>query len=66
MSSIDRTVVRVVKQTDEPSERGYWLTQPPESRLAALEQIRQEYNQWRNHDQSGFQRVYRIIKQEIR
>ena len=40
----------------------YWQTQPYEVRLAALEQIRREYHQWKYHAESGFQRVFTIVK----
>jgi len=40
----------------------YWQTQPYELRLAALEQIRKEYHQWKYHVEPGFQRVYTIVK----
>jgi hypothetical protein len=40
----------------------YWRTQPYELRLAALEQIRQEFHQWKYSAQPRFQRVYTIVK----
>lgn len=36
--------VRTVDLHDQPSEALYWRQQPPEERLAALQQIRQEYH----------------------
>lgn len=59
------TIQRVVtkyKVGEQPSEYSYWRTQSHEARLAALEQIRQQYNSWKQHAQPRFQRVYRIIK----
>jgi len=59
------TIARVVTKArlgQEPKDNLYWRTQPYQARLAALEQIRQEYNQWKYHAQPGFQRVYSIIK----
>ena len=44
------------------SEAEYWRRQPYLARLAALEQIRIEYNQWKYNAQPGFQRVYSIKK----
>jgi len=38
--SIDRTVVSVGRLKDDDSQVGYWLSQPPERRLAALEFLR--------------------------
>lgn len=40
----------------------YWRTQPYDLRLATLEQIRQEFHQWKYGVQPGFQRVYTIVK----
>jgi hypothetical protein len=40
------------------TDTAYWRTQPYTVRLAALEQIRQEYHQWKYNVQPGFQRVY--------
>jgi hypothetical protein len=40
----------------------YWRTQPYDSRLTILEEIRQEFHQWKCGVQPRFQRVYTIIK----
>lgn len=47
----------------------YWQKQPYQARIAALEEIRREYQAWFNSQQKetadvqpGFQRVYCIIK----
>lgn len=40
----------------------FWQTQSYETRLATLEQIRQEYHQWKRDAEQGFQRVYKIVK----
>jgi hypothetical protein len=40
----------------------YWRTQSYEARLAALEQIRQEYHAWRYGAEPRLQRGYRIAK----
>ena len=47
----------------------FWQAQPYEARIAALEEIRREYQVWEQASQKhignvqlGFQRVYRIIK----
>ena len=36
--------VRKVTLHDQPSDASYWRDQPPQKRLAALEQIRREYH----------------------
>jgi len=63
MSAINRLTVKKIKLTDEKSDYRYWVNQPVEVRLETLEAIREEYNNWKFHDQPGFQRIYRVIKQ---
>lgn len=46
----------------QKSDFAYWQNQPYEARLAALEQIRREYHQWRYGAEPRLQRVYTIIK----
>lgn len=64
MSMVDKTVIKKIKMTEEASDHSYWLNQSVEARLDALESIRDEYNNWKFHDQQRFQRVYRVIKQK--
>ena len=64
MSTINRLTVRKIKLADEKSDYSYWVNQPVEVRLETLESIREEYNNWKFHDQQRFQRVYRVIKQK--
>ena len=64
MSSIDKSVIKKIKIDEEKSDYEYWSRQSSAARLDALETIREEYNNWRYHDQPGFQRVYRVIKQK--
>ena len=46
---------------EQKSDFAYWQTQSYETRLATLEQIRQEYHQWKNNSaESRLQRVYTI------
>lgn len=40
----------------------YWQGQPPLQRLEALEQIRQEYHQYKYNGEPRLQRVYTIIR----
>lgn len=61
---IDKTVIKKHKIAEEQSDYHYWRKQSPQARLAALERIRSEYNNWKYRDKQGFQRVYRIIKQK--
>jgi hypothetical protein len=62
-------VVKKMKLNEEGNDFAYWQSQPYEARLAALEEIRREYQVWINSTsketadvQPGFQRVCRIIK----
>ncbi len=56
-------VVTKVRLGSEEKAAKYWRTQSYQTRLAALEQIRQEYHNWKKDAQPGFQRVYTIVKQ---
>lgn len=66
MSSERKIESVIVKRSlrAKSSDLAYWLTQPPEARLAALEEIRQEYDQWRYGAQPRLERVYTIIKRK--
>ena len=46
----------------QKSDLAYWQSQPYQVRLAALEQIRQEYHRWRYGAEPRLQRVYTIVK----
>ena len=53
----------VIKNIHEDSgDAAYWVTKSPQQRLAALEEIRKEYIQWKFGAQSRLQRVYRVIQ----
>lgn len=43
-------------------DANWWRSQPYAARLAALEEIRQEFHRWKYGTEPRFQRVYRIIK----
>ena len=64
LERMDKTFVRKVNIKDQGNDFEFWQSQPPEIRLAVLEQIRQEYNTWKYGTEQGFQRVYRIIKRK--
>lgn len=46
----------------QTSDFEYWQQQTPQKRLETLEQIRQEYHEYKYNTQPRFQRVYTIIK----
>lgn len=55
-------MVAIKTLLDQPTnDVSYWLSQPPEARLAALEEIRQEYIRWKYDVQPRFQRVWRRV-----
>jgi hypothetical protein len=56
-------VVTKVNLDEQESDFAYWQTKSYAERLAALEEIRREYNNWKYTDaEQRFQRVYRIVK----
>jgi hypothetical protein len=62
-----KSVAKVVTKTrlqDQKGDFAYWQNQPYAARLAALEQIRQEYNNWKYGAESRFHRVHRIVKRQ--
>jgi hypothetical protein len=46
----------------QQSDFSYWQSQPYQARLAALEEIRWEYHQWRHGAEPRLQRVYSIVE----
>jgi hypothetical protein len=59
--SIQETYAKVALH-EQQHDFAYWQTQSYQTRLAALEQIRQEYHRWQYGAEPEFQRVYRIVK----
>lgn len=57
-------VYRKVRIGEQDSDRGYWLSQSPEARFAALEGIRRGYHAWKYGTEPGFQRVLAIVKRQ--
>ena len=60
---MEKIVYKTTKQ-QQTSDFYYWQQQPPEKRLEALEQIRQEYHQYKYNAEPRLQRVYTIVKQK--
>ncbi|MCK4700654.1 MAG: hypothetical protein KAT38_09980 [Bacteroidales bacterium] len=60
--SPDKKVIRKLNKTDLKSDFSFWKTQSYEQRLKALEEIRQEYIEWKYDNKQRFQRVYSIHK----
>jgi hypothetical protein len=64
LNHIDKSHIKITSLEDSKSDFEFWQSQPYDFRLAALEQIRTEYNTWENGTEQGFQRVYCITKQK--
>ncbi len=61
MTSV-RKVCAKVNLRERKSDFAFWQTQPYPVRLAALEQIRQEFHRWKYGAEPRFQRVYTVAK----
>jgi hypothetical protein len=59
-----QAVVKKVNQYERKTDSVYWRAQPYVTRLAVLEELRQEYHRWRYGAEPGFQRVYTIVKRQ--
>jgi hypothetical protein len=58
-------VIHKITNKQQTSDFHYWQNQSPVKRLEALEQIRQEYHQYRySNAQLRLQRIYTIIKRK--
>lgn len=62
LKKVNRKVLKKVKITESKNDFDYWQKQPVEFRLAALEEIRKEYSEWKYGSKQRFQRVYSIVK----
>jgi len=61
-NTIDKTFIRKGKIKEQGNDFLYWQSQPYIFRLATIEEIRQEYNNWKYGPEQRFQRVYQIVK----
>ena len=61
---LDKTRVAKYKKGEEPNDVLYWLSRPAIERILTLERLRKEYNLWKYGAESGFQRVYRVVKRQ--
>jgi len=55
-------VIKKINKKQQKSDFNYWQQQPFEKRLEALEEIRQQYHQYKYNAQPRLQRIYTIIK----
>ena len=59
--AMQKKVVKL-KLHDKQSDLSYWQSQSYQERLSQLEQIRQEYHQWKYNAEPRLQRVYKVVK----
>ena len=59
---MDKTAIKIVNINEQPTDYNYWCSKSYAERLAALEIMRSEYNNWKYHAEQRFQRVYRITQ----
>ena len=65
--TVEKVVKKVVKKVslkEHKSDVAYWRAQPPEARMAALEEIRREYHRWKYGAEPRLQRVCTITKRK--
>lgn len=58
--------VKIISLKDKTSDYEFWLTKTEAERLEAIELLRNQYIQYSENVQQGFQRVCRIINQKQR
>jgi hypothetical protein len=56
-------IINKIKIKEQKSDFFYWQKQTYQERLQVLEQIRQQYHQYKYSAEPRLQRIYRIIKQ---
>jgi hypothetical protein len=57
-----KKVVTKVRLNDKKTDKAYWRERSYTERLAALEEIRQEYHQWKYSGESRMQKAVKIIR----
>ena len=57
-------VINKIKIKEQKSDFSYWQKQSYQKRLEALEEIRQQYHQYKYNAEPRFQRIYTIIKRQ--
>ncbi len=61
---VEKKVNRLTFKEAEKEDIAYWKSKTPEEKLETLQYLREIYYTLKNESRKGFQRVYRIIKQE--
>lgn len=60
---MNRKIVRITTNKEQPSDYQYWITRPYKERIDAIEMLRQSYMSSRNDIPDRLQRVYRLTRQ---
>ena len=62
MNSTVKKCYTKVSLHDQKSDLAYWQTQSYQARIAALEELRRNYQRWKYDAEPRLQRVYTIVK----
>lgn len=60
---VNRKVVCLTTNKEQPSDYQYWITRPYKERIDAIEMLRQSYMSFLKDTPSRLQRVYRVTQQ---
>jgi hypothetical protein len=61
---MDKSVRKINLKNADQYDIDYWKSQGPEEKLDIVQALRETYYVFRNESRTGFQRIYRIIKQK--
>jgi len=60
-----KVVIRKLGDDDALRDYKYWMSRPPEERIAAMEELRLHWHKMRNEPPARLQRVLRVIKSKV-
>jgi len=61
---VKQSIKKLSIEEADVSDIQFWKSKSPEEKLDALQNLREIYYSMKNESRKGFQRVYRVIKQE--
>ena len=56
--------IKIIGLKEKQSDYSFWISKTDEERLSAIELLRQQYINYTQNVQQGFQRVCRVINQK--
>lgn len=59
---LTKVVIRKLGDDDDVRDYEYWLSRPPEERIAAMEVLRLRWHKIRNERPTRLRRILRVIK----